>query len=103
MKHNMILLMEGIPAPVDMQFIPLFTRFYTFQVVIAGFLNHQQNHISLVHPLNLPWAGIAAGCCARHQVLQLSEVLQRVVQSQVSLVSEMMRQDTELCYAMDFS
>jgi len=31
-----------IPAPVDRQFIPLFARIYTSQVVIAGFLNHQQ-------------------------------------------------------------
>ena len=30
------------PTPVDMVNIPLFTRFYTSQVVIAGFLNHQQ-------------------------------------------------------------
>ena len=30
------------PAPVDMENIPLLTLFYTFQVVIAGFLNHQQ-------------------------------------------------------------
>ena len=39
-----ILLMEEIPHQgVDtLNFIPLFTGFYTSQVVIAGFLNHQQ-------------------------------------------------------------
>ena len=30
------------PAPVDVANIPLFEGFYTSQVVIAGFLNHQQ-------------------------------------------------------------
>ena len=29
-------------SPVDMENLPLFTGFYTSQVVIAGFLNHQQ-------------------------------------------------------------
>ena len=33
-------------------------------------------------------------------MLQLSEVLQRVVQSQVPLVSEGMRQGTELCHGI---
>ena len=33
-------------SPVDMVHVPLFTRFYTSQVVVLGFLNHQRYHLA---------------------------------------------------------
>ena len=37
------------PAPVDMANMALCARFYTSQVVIAGFLNHQLHDVCIEH------------------------------------------------------
>ena len=51
-----------VNSPVDMVNIPLFTVFYTFQLVIAGFLNHQQYHYFAV----IIWMPINGVCYLFH-------------------------------------